>query len=114
MTAPARGPGHRYTPQEKRRARRLFKQHGWAAARIARYLSVPYDRVRAWTSDLRPGVGNQRRYDRSAILRDAPALTRAQLRAKYGCSGRFLSDLLAGKLDPTTEPHDEEPKLDKP
>jgi len=101
MTTRSRGPGHRYPARTKRRARRLFKQHGWAAARIARHLGIPYDRVRAWTAEMRQGDGNARRYDRAAILADAATMTRADVVAKHGCSTRFLSDLLAGKLDAT-------------
>jgi transcriptional regulator with XRE-family HTH domain len=113
MKAQKRGPGHRYPAQVKRRARRLFKQHNWTAARIARELAVPYDRVRAWVADIRKakGTGNVRRYDRQAILDDSKTMTRAQLQARHGCSARFLSDLLNGKLDPTPQ---QEPKLDHP
>ena len=113
MKAKARGPGHRYPPKVKRRARRLFRQHNWPAARIARELAVPYDRVRVWVADIREakGAANSRRYDRQAILDDSKTMTRAQLRKAHGCSARFLSDLLNGKLDPKPQP---EPKLDNP
>jgi len=65
--------------------------------------------VRAWTAEFRQGDGNARRYDRAKILADAATMTRAEVVEKHGCSTRFLSHLLAGKLDPT--PTDQEPKL---
>lgn len=97
----AKGPGHRYDARTRRRARRLYSQHQWAITRIGRYLDVPEGTVRSWVRDLNPGTGNERRYDRAAILADVDAeLSRAEIVEKHGCSQRFLSDLINGKIPP--------------
>jgi hypothetical protein len=57
--------------------------------------------VRRWLADLDDAAEpNTRRYDRAQILADSKLLSRAELRIKHGCSSRFLSDLLSGKLEP--------------
>lgn len=95
-----RSPGSRYATRTKRRARGLFKR-GWSKARIGRHLDVGLGALRRWLADLEPDDNpNARRYDRAAILADADSMTRLQLRTKHGCSSRFLSDLLSGKLKP--------------
>jgi hypothetical protein len=82
---------------------------------IAAVVGVTPKTTRAWLRDveaqedvdLLPG-GRRRTHDRDAILADvhatdvegAPRYTRAQIRKKYGCSHKFLSHLVNGKLAP--------------
>lgn len=82
----------------------LFSRpYDWSLARIARRLGVDVGTVRRWCADLRDSDPHARLYDRAAILADAAPpnnMSRAALIEKYGCSPRFLSDLLTGKLKP--------------
>lgn len=102
MTAEPRGPGHRYPSRVRTRARQLYQLYGWSKARIGRHLDVPVDTVREWLRDLdEDTAANARRYDRAAILAEhEDGATRAELRERHGCSDRFLSDLINGKLPP--------------
>jgi hypothetical protein len=58
--------------------------------------------LRRWLADLEDEDAelNPRRYDRAQILADSKRMSRAEVRTKHGCSSRFLSDLLSGKLEP--------------
>ena len=99
-----RGPGHRYDKRTRTRARAFYKVYGWSLARISRHLDVPVGTLRTWVAEFNPKEGNRRRYDRAMILADqAAGLSRAEIMARHGCSARFLSDLLAGKLDSKKE-----------
>lgn len=103
-----RGPGHRYSARTRRRARRLYRQHAWTLARISRDLDVPVGTLRSWISDLNPCTGNARRYDRRRILAQVrDGASRQEIMQEHGCSARWLSDLLSGKLD-TKPPQGEE------
>lgn len=96
-----RSAGTRYSERTKRRARRLYAERKWSKARIARELDVGLGAVRRWLSDLDADAEhNARRFDRQAILTDARHMTRAEVQQKHGCSSRWLSDLLSGKLKP--------------
>lgn len=96
-----RGPGHRYPSKVRTRARLLYTRYKWPQARISRHLDVPVDTLRGWLREALPEAGNARRYDRAAILAEAASgASRKELLERHGCSGRFLSDLLAGKIRP--------------
>lgn len=99
----ARSTATRYPERLRKRARKLWlPPFDWSMARISRELDVGLDVVRRWLADLRAREQpNARRYDRRAILDDqAAGLSRAAIIEAHGCSARFLSDLLSGKLKP--------------
>ncbi len=95
-----RSAASRYSQRTKRRARTLYAKRGWSKARISRELDVGMGALRRWLADLDETTPSQRRYDRDAILADAATMNRSELQTKHGCSQRFLSDLLTGKLKP--------------
>ncbi len=96
-----RSPGSRYAERTKRRARRLYTKHRWSKARIARELDVGMSALRHWLAGLDHADHNARRYDRQAILSEiAAGSSRAEVMERHGCSNRWLSDLLSGKLEP--------------
>ena len=90
-------------------------QHRDPVVHMAHVLCVTPKTARTWVREIEdeeqtqllPG-GRQRVHDREAILADVeatdthgnPLYTRAQIREKYGCSHKFLSHLVNGRLEP--------------
>lgn len=106
--------GARHGTDTRRCARRMAECDD-PVMHIARVLDVTPKTVREWLrkmeeedgQSLLPG-GRQRVHDRTAILADVhakdedgnPLYTRREIREKYGCSHKFLSYLVNGRLDP--------------
>lgn len=106
--------GARHGTETRRCARKMAELHD-PVTQISEVLGVTPKTTRTWLRDveaaeevaLLPG-GRRRVHDRAAILADVherddagePRYTRAQIRKKYGCSHKFLSHLVNGRLDP--------------
>lgn len=100
---------------DTRKCARKMAELGDAVTDIADVVDVTPKTVRSWlraievseATSLLPG-GHRQTHDRKAILKDLkavdasgrPRFTRDQLREKYGCCRKFLSQLANGKLEP--------------
>lgn len=111
--AERRDSGARHGTDTRRCCRRMA-QHKDPVVHMAYVLDVTPKTVRTWVREIEaeedeqllPG-GRRRIHDRGAILADVAALdergrplyTRMQIREKYGCSHKFLSHLVNGRLE---------------
>lgn len=109
-----RDSGARHGTETRRCVRKMAELRD-PVLHMAEVVGVTTKTIRTWLREfetaeglqLLPG-GRHRVHDRSAILEDAKAkdeegrarYTRAQIREKYGCSHKFLSHLVNGRLDP--------------
>ena len=106
--------GARHGTETRRCARRMAELHD-PVTHIADVLGITPKTTRSWLRDMESEEGVQllpgarmRTHDREAILEDVQAMdeggrpryTRAEIREKYGCSHKFLSHLVHGRLDP--------------
>ncbi len=94
--------GVRYDDATRKRAHQLARK-GKTVPEIERELAGPSQKtIRTWLSSngIAPNPGRQRQYDRKKILRDLKRMSRTAVCKKHGCSAKFVSDLVNGKIDP--------------
>lgn len=99
MTARARG-RRGYPPSLRTKVLELYKDKDWSPERIAAKPGMPSAKtIRRWIREAKIKPRGGRKYPRDKIKRllenDVP---RSEIRDKYGCSYKWLSDLSRGKL----------------
>jgi transposase-like protein len=89
----------RYPERTRQRFRRFVLEDGLSITEAALKVRVPRSTASAWLDeDERPGP-TPRQYDRELILAEVDAgVDRKTIQARHGCSARWLSDLINGRL----------------
>ena len=92
--------GKRYLGDERREALRLYRE-GNPISRIVQMEGMPADpkTLRRWLREASIRIRvNERQFPRKEILKALRTKTRTQVQEKYGCSAKFLSNLVNGKI----------------
>jgi hypothetical protein len=92
----------KYSRKIRARALRLYGEKDWSAERISKLDGMPSVKtIQRWVADAGIERKARRKYPRAQIKKmldnDVP---RSVIRAKYGCSHKYLSDLAKGKITP--------------
>lgn len=95
---------YRYNDKVREEARRLYEEERWSLAQISRKKGMPNDpkTLRRWFQGMGVplrGIETTRIHPRAKILKELRAgVDRAELKKRYGCSDKYLSQLAQGWL----------------